>query len=825
MFRIFGGEIQKLFQHKLFWGLLIVMLSLNCLLFYTDFHSSFQGDEEYEQLEAEYGAMDPEEAIEKATGEREFLSDLSSFLIRKEQGMSDQENLDLLAEEKQLMQENFDKEAFQEEFWEKYQNNPYGEDRDKLNRRAVDFELILGQLNYIDSYPEFISSMEEKAEEMRRISIFSQPDTFAYRNIMQTPKDFSQLQGISLQLGRQDGVVKSTSFFLSDFFVAALMLLLSVLLFSYEKEKGLTGLLRVQKKGRYQVFLSKMSLGALFCIVICLLFYGGILLMGNSLYGYGDVSRLIQSMSSFRDCSIKMTVKEYFIIFLGCKLLSSFLFFTLFSFWFLVFSDNKITYAVIAFLLAASYGCYYLIHPISFLNPLKYWNLFAFTNTYDLFANYVNLNCFGYPVDRVHSSLWLMGGFIILFCLLSVILYTRTELGRRMSVFSSLYSRLFKRKKLRGRTGIFANELYQYLFASRNCIFLLLALCLCLSSIDTQPPFLDYNSSVYQHYAEKFAGELTEENIQGIEEEKAKMDKLPEEYEKLGNDYKEKKIDQEEYIDRIKELDMRSNRMEGFSTLYNQYQRLCTTKFLLNMEENLSVLSEISTAYLFENSQRDTAQAILYLIILLIMLSSLFGSGGRNGRERLAYCTKKGRVPLLKCRCLLALGTAVLLFIMKWVPIAVSIFSNYPISDWNAPVQSIEGFQWYTGRLSVMQLVLCSLLLELITLGFICASVMAISFGVRQQNLIFLISSVLFALPLLGKLIGISLLDKITVSYGFSVFQLLSSGEPVWKFALYSAVLLLLSAAFIAGGCVRLRDRAQKRKYESQDRPESGRIE
>lgn len=106
----------------------------------------------------------------------------------------------------------------------------------------------------------------------------------------------------------------------------------------------------------------------------------------------------MQSIRSFRECSVPLTVIQYLLLFLlqkgaGCALLV-----LAFAFLTLLFRSGKLAYLAAALTGGAEFLCCRLLHPASLFNSLKFLNIFYILNPARIYTEYVNLNLFGQPV-------------------------------------------------------------------------------------------------------------------------------------------------------------------------------------------------------------------------------------------------------------------------------------------------------------------------------------------------------------------------------------------------------------------------------------------
>ena len=218
-----------------------------------------------------------------------------------------------------------------------------------------------------------------------------------------------------MELSLSYGVVSSTQFRMTDMMMLVLLFILSLFIFSTEREQGQLHLLRSMKYGRAKLFASKITLLVGTTVFLSLLFYGSIMLLAYYLYGFGNGARAIQTIGAFKFANLPLTVHDYLASFLFGKLVICVILSLLFAMTFLTFHHLSSSILVLAILFSSSYFAYQFIHPASYIHVLKYVNLVAFFDVSHLLTYYVNLNIGGYPISRIFVSMVTMGMLTLLF--------------------------------------------------------------------------------------------------------------------------------------------------------------------------------------------------------------------------------------------------------------------------------------------------------------------------------------------------------------------------------------------------------------------------
>lgn len=785
MLRMLRYEYHKVYHRQLLVFLLVGLFLLNLFLFYNEsteneYQKGYPG---YNALQAEYNEMEPEEASVQIAARRERLATLRSYQLRIARG----EEEAVARAETEAMLERFESDYTFDEVEKLYKDTVYWEDSELTAQFVANLSLIEEQLRYILSYPDFIAQMDERADNMLKFSIFNETGSFAYRNIIRTPEDFRALEGIRLSLGLERGVVSATSFATTDFCMIALIFLLCTYLFAYERESGLVVLLRSGRNGRFPLISCKMIVLFSSVLLIAGVYYGSILAASDVFYNLGDMDRYIQSMSSFQNCSIPMTVQEYFTYFFVMKLLVCLTLAAVMSVIFLVFSDTKMVYGVIAVLFCLSYVAHEFIPMVSWINVLKYWNLFAFFDVYEFFAVYINLNIFGYAIGRIATTLVLMGALVVVGVILSLWRYAVCPVGQGSRLLGWLRRILPKRKKIRGSSRLFAHESFKLLWSSKVAIILLIALYLSYNNLDNRPLFLNEDERILENYVTQFAGPLDEEKCAEIESIQEQLNRSTE----LSEQLMKEEITQEEYDAEMAKVMAVEQRYPNFHYLYNYYQKLLVRQEEHNLNGPLGITSPVTGKYIAELPVRDALYGICFLLLLIIALSNVLCIDLKNDLDRILKCTKHGRFRLLGQKYLLGAITALVLLIINDFPILYALLNKYHLGAYDVPMQSIEALAAVKGDLTVMQLMIFAEVLKLLTAWFIVCAILLISVLVRKMNFTLLISTVLFAFPLAAKLFGLNFLDGVTANRGMMLISGLASGQTLLGAGIYAGVMIV----------------------------------
>ena len=355
---------------------------------------------------------------------------------------------------------------------------------DSLFNEAALFRYVYSEGEAIAGYEQYLDSVAKNARTLNAITLFSDKDSFASRNIIKTAEDYAKLEGVVPVWDENAGIKQiMASPFTNVLFIIGL---LYVCLRVVTDEKIQEPLLWTMKKGRAVRFAAKLSAILLFCFLVHTLLYASQIFFAHSYYGLGDLSRPIQSVfiSAPYGISVFQTLALVYLAKLAVYILFTLIFFVV-----CVKTTTALaSVSVIAFIFAISAGLYAIISPFSLLNVFKYINLFFLLNPANIAVTYINLNIFGQPVNVLTASAVVVGIVYVALFAVSVLsssairTYRTIAVGRGRSLFAVLRGLpAFLQgllAVLRGHTTkIFAHELWKMLWA-RKVVFILLGLVL-----------------------------------------------------------------------------------------------------------------------------------------------------------------------------------------------------------------------------------------------------------------------------------------------------------------------------------------------------------
>lgn len=561
--------------------------------------------------------------------------------------------------------------------------------------------LIANKFEYIGQYEDFVENMQARADSQLKFSIFSKPGTFAYNNIVKTPSDFEHLKDTEITPGFDLGFNFATTFELTDYLTLFLVVLVCITLYSVEREKGLTILVKSTLFGRVENLFAKLFVTVVTVAGFTVIYYVSTLVVSEVAFGLGDLSRSIQSVPEFMNCNLKVSVFEYLCLWVAQKVLTLCGVSMIFALLFTLVKSANITYIVLAVLLGAEFVCFNFIDPLAPLNHFKYINIFYFLSGNGLFGSYLNLNFFTKPVN----VLWTYLGFIILcFGVCTVASALAFSKQNQFGVKNPLGKFIDNiRKKIHifsHNTTVFGGECFKHYISSKAILVLLVLLAFAYGNF-TDDISITYSSGAdvaYAAYMNKLQGEVTEEKIGFLENEQAYFDSLYLEIENINNDTT--LTEDEKNMKTMSIENILDTRGKGFEAVMLQYGTITWVGEELDITPHF-INKNIGTR-LMASSNREWNNFTLLMVLSVFTLSGIFAYEHKREMSKLISATQKGKGRLFFAKLSVASITYTIIYILIYLPYMVNFIETFGTYIFGEPLVFLEGFEDLGNSMSIL---------------------------------------------------------------------------------------------------------------------------
>lgn len=774
-------ELIKVLNKRIFVFILLLCLAVNGFLLYTSQNTEenalrLEYSDEYDKLLQKYSAM-PIDAAKKQIEDELLAYEISGRL----ESLAQADNEELI-------------ESYTLELEQYRKSNP------KAYKKAVEMNKneeegfwensflydISQQIEYINSYPDFIGEMYDRAKAQSASSIFGDESSFSYKNLYKTADDYAGLENTKLSLVNSGSLTATVEYGLTDIFIIAVVLLICIYLFGYEREKGLYPLIRCTKYGRLKTIISKLAVLFVLSAIVSVLFVLVDFAVNIFLYGSTDLSVNIQSISEFRNCTLSVTTGQFLILFVLLKIVGIFIISAIFSLVFTCFSNYSAIYLTGIGIVGIEYLFYTLIGQNSFLNLLKYINVFYILDSGEYAGSYLNLNIFSNAVLSVPIVLIFFGIVFVLCLVFSCVFFCKYNQQKKGNVFSSCVEK-FKRRFfiINGSTSVFKGEIFKFAIQNKMIFLLIILVAYAVfSSFGTvRYPYLEVTDAEYKIYMEYLEGDITAEKENYITEQQEYFDNLRLRLKEISSSDKLSDSTKQAMSKSIENI--LDSKGIAFDRVKQQYFRLIELKedgiYARFIDEN------IYSAFV-SSENREWNQFVLLLFVLLISVPYVFSIEYKNRMINLIRPTKNGKIQLYIRKISVIFIFTLLFFLTVYLPYLIRFINTYGINSFDTPIICVFK-KLEVSHFNVLGAVLMTMLFYLLIAYSATFVITAISVITENNMSAMVLSTVLIAIPCLT----IYATEQIRIGYCVSNnYVLLLFGVGIISVAI-SVVMILVS--------------------------------
>lgn len=445
-------------------------------------------------------------------------------------------------------------------------------------------------------------------------------------------------------------------------------------IYSIERKVKITPILHITKNGGYRLRISKSVSVFIFAIVLTLIFTLSPLLVLKFTTGLSAIDTPIQTIDIYRFCPYSLTISEFLIAYIFCKIL----FFLTFAFIIVLldqlFHQDSIKVGISTLILILNYILF-----TREINSTTKYNLFSLSFVTPLFERYKAENILGCHLSYI--------------CLLAFILLIVSTL---VITFSLLFNPFSKRKNRHPKIkqnqcphsiliitpksfSVFSFEFSKILADKKNLIVLVVLLIskIVFSFVYFTPT---QNSEQYIYYINKIYGEFTAEKEQYIIDESKYVADAINNFNLIQTQYRHGEVDLSEYRE----------------ALYINNYAISVSEPLDRIKERSTYLSNITNDYnniwfiLDEGIIKYVSLLDIFLVLSLIFINGhFFPFEYDSGFISILKVSRKGRHETQRAKYTLAIVMTSLFFVIFSLIDLFFLFHYYDLSCLKAGVMSI----------------------------------------------------------------------------------------------------------------------------------------
>lgn len=395
------------------------------------------------------------------------------------------------------------------------QERPYSE-----YAASTAMAVLQSQLEYLTSYGSYLAGIEQDAKKLQSVSLFSDPDSFAYQNTVKTAEDFQAMQGVAVTLGHDPAVTDVFEDRWADYSVLLLALVVCAL-FLAERKAGLWLMVYAAPGGRVRLAAQRAAiLLAASVIGVLVVLLPRILLSGWLYNGLGEWDRTLQSIPMFQNVPTPLTIGQFWAFYLAVKAAGTFLIGL--ALWAVMSAVADVGLALCAagLLAGVEYACTVIPSSSAFV-LLRYCNLISYVDYIQVFVRYLNLPVPGGLISGSGLVLVSLPPLCLVCGGLCLFIAGRKRPVAPANPLLSAADRLRRKADpIAARGRLLALDAGKVLVQRKG-----LALIVLLAVVLTQwsPPSRKYDPlDMYdQYYEETYAGPITEDTVAALAGEAA----------------------------------------------------------------------------------------------------------------------------------------------------------------------------------------------------------------------------------------------------------------------------------------------------------------
>lgn len=636
-----------------------------------------------------------------------------------------------------------------------------------LNKR----EFLRGELEQaelIADYQNYLVEIDASAERMTSVSIFANKDSFAYKNIVRTPAAYDAVRRVTPIYSRSEGILLAVDAPACDILFIFCALTAVIVLVVKERESGITALIKPLKFGRAHLATAKSAAVLISVVVSGILIYGSALAVGAARFGLGDLSLPIQSLKGFVGCNLPISIGTAIALVFAVKLAAAFLAALIFECLCTAFYSIY-AYIAMAIIAAGEVLLYVIIDGNSWAAAFGKINLAAFSESAEVFKNYLNINIFGEPCNIIFVTAISLAVGIIGFFILQNFLFSRIEI-KDFKTRQLIPTLRYMPKKP------FSYAAYKQFVTHKGALIILLILGIQIYLSANYRIEFSADDMRYRAYCEQFSNMTDEQADEFAKSEKRRFEELHERV--LTADFNE----QMGIYDEL-------NAESGFERAYEQQRYISALD-----SDNKAMFYQTGWRRLFgaDGYTEDMRLTFFAALGVCFAISPLIAYDNRRRLGYLLYTNLHGKREYFRRNIAVSAIVSTLISAAVNAPHIIGILSLYKTGGAEFSIRCIPEFERFfdISIAAHIALLYVSRTIVLILCGWI---ILFISSKCKNISAALLISMAIFALPVMLYLAGAEFVLPLCMP--FSIDREII--ENAWQYAAIMLGFCIVSGIYI----------------------------
>lgn len=671
---LYRYELKKLFSHKLIWTVLLICIVANAVI--TVLTTKYTGDE---YTSGEYKSM------------WYILSELS--------GTDAESFLEMRQRQLEYSSENWQELCLVKD--------------------------IKAEVESADSYNEYVDEVIDDAGKRLTVSGLFQENEFLNKNLKKTIEDYRNVSKKELAAQPQKGVLLILQSKVSDYLMLALILLITAFLIIPEKESREAVLFATTVNGQEKTIKAKFMVLLIMICCLYLIFYIENILTAQIVYGIGDTSRYIQSITEYKACLYGITVSQFMAIIFSLKLMVFVIIAMLMvAVCYRMESGAKIV-TFIGIFGAAEFIMHRYIPESSLLSPFKYINIISFLKIDKLLGKYVNINFVGYPVNS---------SYVVIISMVTICVELYVFFIKQWKVSCIAWNKKAHIKHI--FDGIYRRNIYFYemLRIGRKSRILVVFIVVAVLQILRMQMYSYENEPdkvYFRTYMQYISGLSYTDQQKYVENENQRYDRI------------------------LNENVTEENRVQHGNNLlpYNAWQKVIGEYERISMlrESGADVQLTYSDGYeqlMGADSKLYVASYVVLVILLILAFSGIYAIDYEENMNDLISVTYYGRRKIMYERTKYSVVTGIICFVMTYLPEFIMVQTKIGLSGYQTAAGSLS-FHIMAGNLKIWQCMLILYILRLVGMTILIVFISYLSNKFRNTFAVMGIAALVLIMPVI----------------------------------------------------------------------------
>lgn len=657
-----------------------------------------------------------------------------------------------------------------------------------LSGDSMDYEIegvsdILIHLEYLCKYNDKYQYVLNNAKKI--IENTNEEDGYVINNVNKTVSDYNRVKNTEVSLENEDGATIFFNYNFADY--CGIAFILAVVLVAYEeRKKGIWSYVYATNKGRRHLALLKVigfAIGALFVTVI--LYIENIVIIYLRYGGLGELGRAAQSNELFENLTLNISIGQL----VGLMLLVKAMIILVLGlvFWMIIsnLASQIPAFMIYGGIVFEQWYTFFYVSSYSKLKNLKNINIFCFLDSKEVMGTYLNINIFGYAVNRILVMV------IILVIMLLALSISAVVMGERKP---------FQIK--RGRWYILGHhkhgslilqEAYKILISQRLWVIMILFTVVLFNIINPVKRSFSYEQGIYRQYMINMAGSVSDEKKEYL------LDEL-----EIWNQRIDECNKKMENCNEQNEADALKEQYHNLNIAKELVEKLCVdTVEMLELKDrgyNVEYVNDQGYNVLVgkQSVDENIQDGFLILAFLILTISSMISNDNQCNMTQSIRVTVNGRRKYILVKNLIAVLLISAFTIGLFVIRISKVDFEYGLTGMNASIRSLTYFRDISLDISIGTFLIMYNLIRIIAAWAVAQILMVISMKSKNNISSMTFGTMVIMVPAIMYCIGFEGMKYATVIECIAISPLLVGEKSLEITGIFAGILLVLIGMLIA---------------------------